>query len=128
VRLITRLVLVLALSLTVISSGDAQPPAYLVFFLQWSAAVDGPAQDVIKNAADWIKAHPGRPTRVIGFCDPTGSRDANVLLSELRAQVVSDALVSEGVLPSMIDKIGRGSVQFAGTAQESRRVEIRVGR
>jgi outer membrane protein OmpA-like peptidoglycan-associated protein len=118
----------LAMSAAVTTAGHAQTPAFVVFFQEWSAAVDGPAQDVVTKAAQWIKGHPGQPARVIGYCDPTGTRAANILLSELRAQVVSDALVSAGVSPERISKIGRGSVQFAGSSLESRRVEVRVAR
>jgi outer membrane protein OmpA-like peptidoglycan-associated protein len=104
----------------------AQQPAFVIFFEQWSAAIDGPAQDVIKSAADWAKSHAGGRIRVVGFADPTGSRQANVLLSELRAQVVVDGLTSAGVPARQVRQTGRGSVQFAATPQESRRVEIRV--
>ncbi|OYV41495.1 MAG: hypothetical protein B7Z80_01475 [Rhodospirillales bacterium 20-64-7] len=105
----------------------AQQPSFVVFFQEWSAAVDGPAQDVIAKAAAYARAHPAAITHVTGFADPTGSRQANVLLSELRAQVVADGLASAGVAPARISKVGRGSVQFAASSLESRRVEIRVG-
>ena len=104
----------------------AQQTSFVIFFQQWSAAIDGPAQDVIANAAEWAKSHANKRIRVIGFADPTGSRQANILLSELRAQVVADGLVGAGVGASHIQQIGRGSVRFAATALESRRVEIRV--
>ncbi len=105
----------------------AQQPSYVVFFQLWSAAIDDQAQDVIAKAADWVKSHHARNVRVIGFADPTGSKKANILLSELRAQVVVDGLTAAGVAPHTLRQVGSGSVQFAGSAQEARRVEIRVG-
>lgn len=122
-----RLAIMAALMLGAAPLAHAQQPPFVVFFQQWSAAVDGPAQDVIGKAAAYAKAHPAAITRVTGFADPTGSRQANILLSELRAQVVADGLASAGVPPARISKIGHGSVQFAASALESRRVEIRVG-
>jgi outer membrane protein OmpA-like peptidoglycan-associated protein len=105
----------------------AQQPSYIIFFQLWSAAIDDQAQDVIAKAADWVKTHHSRNVRVIGFADPTGSKKANILLSELRAQVVVDGLTAAGVAPHTLRQVGSGSVQFAGSSQEARRVEIRVG-
>ena len=94
----------------------------------WSAALDTNAQTVIGNAASWVKSHPGNVAHVNGFADPTGSKAANALLSELRAQVVVDQLQSDGINPGQIQQTGHGSVQFALTSQESRRVEISISR
>jgi outer membrane protein OmpA-like peptidoglycan-associated protein len=99
-----------------------------VFFQEWSAAIDDSAQSVITQAADWVKAHPGDIAHVNGFADPTGSKQANILLSDLRAQVVVDQLVSDGVDTKRVRQRGHGSVQFALTGQESRRVEISISR
>ncbi len=106
----------------------AQQPSFVIFFQTWSAAIDDQAQDVVAKAADWIKSHHTRNVRVVGFADKTGSKKANVLLSELRAQVVLDGLTSAGVAPNALRQIGTGSVEFAGSSQEARRVEIRVGK
>jgi outer membrane protein OmpA-like peptidoglycan-associated protein len=109
------------------TAAHAQQPPFVIFFQQWSAATDGSAQDVIVRAADWAKSHPRDRIQVIGFADPTGSREANILLSELRAQVVVDGLATAGVEGRHIQHVGRGSVQFAATPLEARRVEIRIG-
>ena len=69
-------------------AAHAQQPSFVIFFQLWSAGIDDQAQDVIAKAADWVKSHHTRNVRVIGFADPTGSKKANILLSELRAQVV----------------------------------------
>ena len=59
---------------------------------------------------------------------PTGSKQANELLSDLRAQMVVDQLQTDGVDPKRIRQRGHGSVQFALSSQESRRVEISISR
>jgi outer membrane protein OmpA-like peptidoglycan-associated protein len=122
--------LLLLLCAATTSTCAADPPVqkFVVFFQDWSAALDNNAQTVIGNAASWVKAHPGNIAHVNGFADPTGSREANTLLSELRAQVVVDQLQSDGISPGQIQQTGHGSVQFALTSQESRRVEISISR
>jgi peptidoglycan-associated lipoprotein len=109
-------------------AADVPDQKFVVFFLEWSAALDDSAQAVITKAADWVKSHPGNFAHVNGFADPTGSKQANTLLSDLRAQVVVDQLQTDGVDPRRIRQRGHGSVQFALTSQESRRVEISITR
>ena len=105
----------------------APPPKYVVFFLEWSAKLEDPALAVIRHAADDAKAHPGLPVHINAFADPTGSRKANMLLTDLRAQVVMDQLQADGIQATRLFGRGHGSVRFALTSQESRRVEISVG-
>jgi outer membrane protein OmpA-like peptidoglycan-associated protein len=126
-----RLGLLLLLLLATTGSGRAADPMaqkFVVFFQEWSAAIDDPAQSVIRQAAEWMKSHPGDVAHVSGFASPTGSRQANILMSDLRAQVVVDQLESDGVDLRRLRQRGHGPVQFALSSQESRRVEISVGR
>ncbi len=101
-------------------------PNYVMFFQEWSAAFDDPALRVIEAAAQWVKAHPGARLTVTGAADLTGGRRANVLLSELRAQVVTDQLEADGVDPKTIHQVALGSVDYAMSSQESRRVVISI--
>src|SRR5579871_2380494 len=113
--------LVLLLCAISIGARADEPPAqkFVVFFQEWSAAIDDSAQAVITRAAEWVKTHPDNIAHVSGFADPTGSKEANILMSELRAQVVVDQLKSDGVNASRLQQDGHGSVQFALTSQES---------
>ena len=61
---------------------------------------------------------------VTGAADLTGSKQANSLLSELRAQVVADQLIADGADSHQIKQTGLGSVDYALSSQESRRVVI----
>jgi outer membrane protein OmpA-like peptidoglycan-associated protein len=108
-------------------AADAPTQKVVIYFQEWSAAFDDSALATIAKAADFAKAHPRLSIHVAGFADPTGSKQANILMSELRAQVVVDQLVQDGVPAGSIGQVGRGSVQFALSSQESRRVEISVG-
>ena len=126
-----RLGVLLLLSLAAIgsaSAADLPSQKFVVFFQEWSASIDDSAQAVIGKAAEWVKSHPGNVAHVHGFASTVGSRRANVLLSDLRAQVVADQLVTDGVNAKSIRERGRGPVEFALTPQESRRVEIGIER
>lgn len=104
----------------------ADPPGrrFVVFFQEWSVALDEAAIAVITDAAHLALEHPRAPVQVTGFADPTGGSKSNMLLSELRAQRVVDHLLEGGVARGQIRQIGKGSVKFAISALESRRVEI----
>ena len=126
-----RLGLALLLSIAAtgtLSAADLPSQKFVVYFQEWSAAMDDSAQTVIAQAANWVKSHPGNLAHVSGFASTVGSRQANVLLADLRAQVVVDQLQSDGVNASLIRQRGHGPVPFALTAQESRRVEISITR
>jgi outer membrane protein OmpA-like peptidoglycan-associated protein len=101
-------------------------PAYLVFFDEHSASLDTAGAGVIAQAAAAAKAAPASTVVVLGYTDSAGSPAADVTLSQLRAQAVSDALVSDGVQPARITRHGRGQTH-EDPGQASRRVEIDIG-
>jgi cytochrome c oxidase subunit 2 len=103
------------------------PPHYVVFFEAWSAKLGEPALGAISAAADWAKQHPDSVVTVSGFADPEGGPQANKDLSRLRAQVVADALVADGVPQGRIRRRAIGSVAYTLDSLESRRVEIALG-
>jgi outer membrane protein OmpA-like peptidoglycan-associated protein len=108
-------------------AADVPAQKFVVFFQSWSAAIDESAQAVISHTADWLKSHPGNVAHVNGFASTIGGRQANILLADLRAQLVVDQLVSDGIDLRRVLQRGHGPVKFELTAQESRRVEISVG-
>jgi outer membrane protein OmpA-like peptidoglycan-associated protein len=110
-----------------VRAADDASRRFVVYFSEWSAALDDSARAVIADAATLAKARPHAVVDIVGFADPSASKQASILLSELRAQRVADLLQHGGVSVSRIHPIGRGSVRFAMIAQESRRVEIAVG-
>lgn len=108
-------------------TSQAEAPTYVVFFSEWSAAIDTPSLGTIANAGKAAKAKPQATVTVIGYADPAGSPQANSYMSQTRAQVVTDQLVRDGVAPSRILHAGRGPTDFSASAQESRRVQIDIG-
>jgi len=125
-----RRILVSFLICFIVVQAHAAPPSapkYVVFFQEWSANLDAAAQAVISHAADYAKSHAGLSVHVNAFADPTGSRKANILLTELRAQMVMDRMHADGISEHRLIGYGHGSVHFALSSQESRRVEISFG-
>jgi len=107
-----------------------QIPATPIFFQPFSAALDQPASAAIAAAAKAANDDPDAPITVIGAADAVGSSAANSLLSKTRAQVVADALVTDGVAQSRITVKGIGETTTPGSdlpTQFSRRALIRIG-
>ena len=100
---------------------------YVVFFKGSSATLEDSADAVVLAAAEWAKKHPGMPVVVASYADPYGSQKASADFTRLRAQVVVDGLISNGVPATRIQRNEIGSVNFQIDSQESRRVEITVG-
>jgi len=100
---------------------------FVVFFQDWSAAIGPAARRVIAHAATWAKTHPRIALTVTGAADRIGTVKANHLLSELRAQVVTDQLARDGVPVRGVRQVSLGAVGTAGKSQASRRVIISFG-
>jgi outer membrane protein OmpA-like peptidoglycan-associated protein len=100
---------------------------YVVFFQESSAQIMNSAEGVVVDAANWAKRHPDMPVIVASYADRYGSQKANADFTRLRAQVVLDGLVANGVLAYRIERREIGSVNFQSESQESRRVEITIG-
>ncbi len=99
---------------------------FIVFFHAWSAELDPAAKDVVSAAANAARANPSARVEVVGFASTVGSRQANLYLSLLRAQIVSDRLAEAGIAAGRIGRVGEGSVTSVDNPQEARRVEIVV--
>ena len=113
----------------IITGAQAAGPSaqtFVVYFSEWSAAMDDSAQAIVTHAADYAKEHPRAAVAVNGFASTIGSRKANDLLADLRAQVVVDQLVTDGIQENRIRQRGHGPKQYALTPQESRRVEVSI--
>jgi outer membrane protein OmpA-like peptidoglycan-associated protein len=70
----------------------------------------------------------GKVVRIEGHADASGSADANLSLSQRRAEEVKKFLVERGADPAMLTPVGQGSAVPKNTrdpfAPENRRVEI----
>ena len=109
------------------SAPPAAPQRFVVYFQEWSAALDDSAQGTVAAAAKWAADHPNQSVAVNGFADPEGSKQANIDISRTRAQLVVDQLVKDGVSQQRIRLGAKGPTDFTLSSQESRRVEIAIG-
>ena len=103
-----------------------------VHFPSGVKAVPAGKEDALKKAADAIKAAPkGTKIEVAGYADKSGPPEANLKLSEARAEAVRAALVKMGVDPGALTAKGYGEDRpLAGNDTEdgrakNRRVELK---
>lgn len=109
-----------------VMSGCASTPRYVIFFPERSAQLDSEGRGVVAQVAARASERPASTVQVIGYTDSAGSPQADVVLSQQRAQTVADALQANGVAPSRLVRAGRGQTNTdPGIA--SRRVEITIG-
>jgi peptidoglycan-associated lipoprotein len=62
-----------------------------------STSLAAEAQEILKQNAEWMKAHPNLRVEVEGHCDDIGSAEYNLALGAKRAQAAKDFLVSQGI-------------------------------
>ncbi|HEY3488358.1 MAG TPA: OmpA family protein [Gammaproteobacteria bacterium] len=86
--------------------------------------------DVLDSVADVLKEYKSTMIEVAGHTDSTGTDSYNQLLSQSRAQAVSDELVKFGVQAVRIDTVGYGETRPIASndnesgRQQNRRVEL----
>lgn len=97
-----------------------------------SANLQPASQEQLGNIANILKAYPNVKVRIGGYTDNTGSADANLRLSQNRADNVASQLANLGVDSSRMDAKGYGEDHPAadnsteqGRAQ-NRRIALRV--
>ena len=115
--------------LMLLLAGCATQPAaqkFVVFFQEFSPALDQPARGAVGAAARWAQEHPRETVTVAGYAGPKGNAQANADLSLARAQAVVEELVRDGVPAARIGRSAHGATDFTQTELESRRVEILV--
>lgn len=92
---------------------DAMAPCPPVLFAFERAAVYpvAAARPTVDALGTWLVAHPKATVLVEGHADASGSEDANLSLSRMRANAISSRLVELGVARSRITVRGFGSYQ-----------------
>ena len=90
------------------------------------------AEQVLNDAANWLKKNPHLVVQVAGHTDSDGDALMNLGLSERRAYTVRDYMINSGVHPNNLTAKGYGESQpVASNATtegkaENRRVELRI--
>jgi outer membrane protein OmpA-like peptidoglycan-associated protein len=100
---------------------------YAVHFALSSDELDPESRAILDEAAALIRAHNEYLVDIYGFTDRSGSSSSNLVLGQRRADAVLRYLVSQeyGTL-GRFAAVSLGEDRPAGTAAESRRVEVKL--
>ncbi len=82
---------------TLISDWNRSGVLQTVYFAYDSTDLSDSARRILRNNADWLKAHADVSVLVEGNCDERGTIEYNLALGERRASAVRDYMVSLGV-------------------------------
>jgi outer membrane protein OmpA-like peptidoglycan-associated protein len=97
-----------------------------------SAALRTEARTNLRNLAESLEDYGNTDIMIVGHTDSVGSDDYNYTLSERRANSAAEYLISLGVTPSRITKMGKGETEPIAAndsdtgRQENRRVEVAI--
>ena len=82
----------------------------------------------IVEFAEFLKLNPAYKVEIIGHTDSVGKADANMILSNARAEAVKNALVEQGIEESKLSFRGRGELEplKSNRTAEGRRVNRRI--
>jgi outer membrane protein OmpA-like peptidoglycan-associated protein len=86
--------------------------------------------DVLHSVSLVLKEYKSTMIEVAGHTDSSGSDSYNLMLSQQRAQAVSNVLINDGVQPVRIDTVGYGETRPIASndtpqgRQQNRRVEL----
>jgi len=101
-----------------------------IAFAPGKAALRAEARANLSKVVAFVNQSPRKAIRIEGHTDSRGNAEANLLLSQRRAEAVRDALVGAGVDASRITAVGLGEVQPAGSNDsdegraKNRRVDV----
>ena len=106
----------------------------IINFASAKSDIPADAKPILEKAAEVLKKQPaGTMVEIGGYTDNQGKSDANVKLSQSRADSVKKALVALGVNAAMLKSIGYGDANPVGdnTTEEgrfkNRRIEYKKG-
>jgi peptidoglycan-associated lipoprotein len=66
------------------------------------------AQEILKQNAEWLVAHPMSRVEIEGHCDDIGSNDYNLALGAKRAQIAKDFLIGQNISSDRLVTISYG--------------------
>jgi outer membrane protein OmpA-like peptidoglycan-associated protein len=95
-------------------------------------ALSGDGRDVLERTAELLRHYDHTAVAVGGYTDTSGSPDQNMAMSQKRARMVADALVSDGVAGARVGAQGYGATHLKivtgpdKSEPRNRRIEIHI--
>jgi outer membrane protein OmpA-like peptidoglycan-associated protein len=110
------------------------PPAahFTLYFLEGTTRLTAESEPELKKVFAELAKRPGAEVQITGHTDTVGSEGDNDMLSLKRAREIREALVAQGLSPTISRAVGRGERELLvatpdNTAEpRNRRVEIIV--
>ncbi|MBK1871364.1 OmpA family protein [Aestuariivirga sp. YIM B02566] len=98
-----------------------------IFFAEGSAALDETALMTLDKQVEWLNKYPQWKVKLQGSADDPGDAQAQIALSQKRAEAVRDYLASQGIAPERLlakgygrDKIGTDCPEIECQSQNRR--------
>jgi outer membrane protein OmpA-like peptidoglycan-associated protein len=107
-------------------SAQKMPDSFLVFFGPSSDDLTPEGKSIVDTAAAAIKASKPSTVTITGYAFNVGTPEANKKRAEGRIVTVQQALVADGVDPSLFLKIPVGAPDDSAGPTGDRRIEIRL--
>lgn len=104
----------------------------IVEFESGSATLTGNGETILRELATAMRTLNGKRFEIVGHTDSRGEREANIALSQARAEAVKTFLAANGIDGNLIATTGRGPDEpvaandSAAGRQKNRRIEFRV--
>jgi outer membrane protein OmpA-like peptidoglycan-associated protein len=114
---------------------DALPPPaahFTLYFVEGSTRLTPESEPELKKVFAELARRPGAEVQITGHTDTVGSEGDNDMLSLKRAREIREALISQGLNPTISRAVGRGEREPLAPTPDStaeprnRRVEIIV--
>lgn len=114
---------------------SALPPPvarYTLYFIEGTTKLTPDSEPELKKVFAELARRPGAEVQITGHTDTVGGEGGNDMLSLKRAREIREALIAQGLNPTISRAVGRGErellVQTPGNTPEprNRRVEITV--
>jgi peptidoglycan-associated lipoprotein len=104
-------------------SAGPEAPSSPIYFEFDSDQLTDQSQVILKQMADYLKAHPAAALTVEGHCDETGSSEYNLALGDRRARAAREYLRKLGVEEARLNTISYGEEKpaVAGADEKNRR-------
>lgn len=101
-------------------------PRAKLYFALGSAGLPADATTTLGGIIDYLAATPEASVVISGFHDASGNVEVNQRLAKARAETVRDLLGAQGVSEDRITLEKPQETEGSGSADEARRVEVRV--